>query len=633
MNNKFKNALALGGFIIFAIIVAVIVSKEEKADIVQDTTDDYVVETVDNYIVVYIIGAVHEPGVIRIKEGSRMYEVVEAAGGATDDANIELVNLASIVKDEQKVIIPYIESGDNINMAMERINSLMSNNKGLVNINTATQTELQSLTGIGESTAMKIINYRNQNGYFENVEELMNVSGIGKSKFNAIKNDITVWYFGGIGLNINEIIKKKRDQKELSKEEIDFFVDGYSKGDIPDYQASSLLMAIYLNGMSENEIYNLTMAMAYSGEIVDLSEIPGIKVDKHSTGGIGDKVTMVVMPLVAACGVPVAKMSGRGLGYTQGTIDKLDSIPNFRTDIEMDEFIRNVKRIGIALMGQSEKIAIADKKLYALRDVTGTVESIPLIASSIMSKKIAAGSDKILLEVTAGSGAFMDNEVRARVLANTMVKIGKIAGKETIAVITNMDQPLGKYCGNALETMEAIETLKGHGEEDVVKVCSILGAYMLKLAGVDDSIVNNIKTIQSKIDSGEGLEKFRQLISRQWGDSSVIDAPEQLRKAKYRIPLNSMKQGYISKIEAKNIGQAVVNLGGGRYKKDDVVNYNVGIEMNKKIGDLVKVDEPLLYIHADNETNGLMQVEFLRNSFEYSDESVSRPKEILDIVE
>lgn len=434
-------------------------------------------------------------------------------------------------------------------------------------------------------------------------------------------------------MNINGIIKKKRDQKELSKEEIDFFVDGYSKGDIPDYQVSSLLMAIYLNGMSENEIYNLTMAMAYSGEVVDLSEIPGIKVDKHSTGGIGDKVTMVVMPLVAACGVPVAKMSGRGLGYTQGTIDKLDAIPNFRTNIEMDEFIRNVKRIGIALMGQSEKIAIADKKLYALRDVTGTVESIPLIASSIMSKKIAAGSDKILLEVTTGSGAFMDNEARAKILANTMVKIGKIAGKETIAVITNMDQPLGKYCGNALETMEAIETLKGKGEEDVVKVCSVLGAYMLKLAGLDDNIVNNIKTIQSKIDSGEGLEKFRQLISRQWGDSSVIDTPEQLKKAKYRIPLNSIKTGYISRIEAKNIGQAVVNLGGGRYKKDDVVNYNVGIEMNKKIGDIVEIGEPLLYIHADNETDGFMQAETLRNSFEYSNDPVDRPKEILDIIE
>ena len=434
-------------------------------------------------------------------------------------------------------------------------------------------------------------------------------------------------------MNINEIIKKKRDQKELSKEEIDFFIKGYSSGDVPDYQASSLLMAIYLNGMSEREIYNLTMAMAYSGEIVDLSEIPGIKVDKHSTGGIGDKVTMIVMPLVAACGVPVAKMSGRGLGYTQGTIDKLDSIPNFRTDIGMDEFIRNVKKIGIALMGQSKKIAIADKKLYALRDVTGTVESIPLIASSIMSKKIAAGSDKILLEVTCGSGAFMDSEVRARILANTMVKIGKNADKETVAVITNMNQPLGRYCGNALETMEAINTLRGNGEKDVVEVCCVLGAYMLKLAGVDDNIVNNIKLIQSKIDSGEGLEKFKQLISRQGGDVSVVDDTEQFMKAKFKIPVNSLEDGYISRIEAKNIGQAVVDLGGGRHKKDDIIDYFVGIEMCKKIGDPVKIGETLLYIYANDETQGLMQVEKLRNSFEYSKESGEKLKEILDIIE
>lgn len=434
-------------------------------------------------------------------------------------------------------------------------------------------------------------------------------------------------------MDINEIIKKKRDQKELSDEEIDFFIKGYSSGDVPDYQASSLLMAIYLNGMSEREIYNLTMAMAHSGEIVDLSEIPGIKVDKHSTGGIGDKVTMIVMPLVAACGVPVAKMSGRGLGYTQGTIDKLDSIPNFRTDIGMDEFIRNVKEIGIALMSQSEKIAIADKKLYALRDVTGTVESIPLIASSIMSKKIASGSDKILLEVTCGSGAFMDSEVRARILANTMVKIGKNAGKETVAVITNMNQPLGRYCGNALETMEAINTLKGNGEKDVVEVCCVLGAYMLKLAGVDENIVNNIKLIQSKIDSGEGLEKFKQLISRQCGDSNIVDDTEQFLKAKFKIPLNSLEDGYICRIEAKNIGQAVVDLGGGRHKKDDNIDYFVGIEMCKKVGDYVKNGEPLLYIYANNETQGLMQIEKLRNSFDYSKEPVEKLKEILDIIE
>jgi pyrimidine-nucleoside phosphorylase len=438
---------------------------------------------------------------------------------------------------------------------------------------------------------------------------------------------------GGTHMNINEIIKTKRDQKELTTEQIDFFVREYSLGNIPDYQASSLLMAIYLNGMSEKEIYDLTVAMTASGEIVDLSQIEGIKVDKHSTGGIGDKVTMVVMPLVASCGVPVAKMSGRGLGYTQGTIDKLDSIPNFRTDIEMDEFIRNVKRIGIALMGQSEKVALADKKLYALRDVTATVESIPLIASSIMSKKLAAGCDKILLEVTCGSGAFMEDEVRARVLAQTMVDIGRKARKETIAVLTNMNQPLGKYAGNALEVKEAIETLRGNGEPDVVRVCLVLGAYMLKLAGVDDNIPNNIKLLQSKIDSGEGLEKFKEMISRQWGDVRVIDDPELLPKAKYRIPLNSLESGYIAGFDAKVIGQAVVNLGGGRLKKEDSIDYAVGIETVKKIGDEIKEGEPILYIHANTETQGLLQIETLRSSIKISKEPVAKAKEILDIIE
>ncbi len=434
-------------------------------------------------------------------------------------------------------------------------------------------------------------------------------------------------------LNIIEIIKCKRDQKELSTEQIDFFIKEYSNGNISDYQASSLLMAIYLNGMSEREIYDLTIAMARSGEIVDLSDIPGIKVDKHSTGGIGDKVTMVLMPLVAACGVPVAKMSGRGLGYTQGTIDKLEAIPGFRTNIDMDEFKRNVRRIGISIIGQSDRIALADKKIYALRDVTGTVESIPLIASSIMSKKIAAGSDKILLEVTCGSGAFMENEIRARVLAQTMVGIGKRAGKETIAAITNMNQPLGKYVGNALETMEAIETLKGNGERDVVTVCSILGAHMLRLAGVDDSVVNNIKRIQGKIDSGEGLEKFREFVSRQWGDSRVIDNPESLMTAKFKIPVNALDNGFVSSMEAKNIGQAVVNIGGGRQKKDDAIDYAVGIELAKKIGDEVKAGEPLMYIHTNKETDGLMQVEMLRKSVQISNEPVEKIKEILDIIE
>ena len=434
-------------------------------------------------------------------------------------------------------------------------------------------------------------------------------------------------------MNINEIIRKKRDCNELTTEEIKFFIREYSCGNIPDYQASSLLMAIYLNGMSQREISDLTIAMSESGDILNLSEIDGIKVDKHSTGGIGDKVTMVVMPLVAACGVPVAKMSGRGLGYTQGTIDKLEAIEGFRTDLELNEFISNVKEIGISLMSQSQNIAIADKKLYALRDVTATVESIPLIASSVMSKKIAAGADKILLEVTCGTGSFMESESRARVLAETMVNIGKMINRETIAVITNMNQPLGKYCGNALETMEAIQTLQGKGEPDVIQVCSVLGAYMLKMAGKGDNIVNNMKLIQSKIESGEGLNKFKELIEKQGGNSYVIENPEVLMKARVKIPVEARESGYIYEINAKNIGQAVVNIGGGRLKKEDLVDHFVGIEVLKKIGDKVNQGDILMYIHANNDVEARKQIEFLRDSYKYADRPVAKIKEILDVIE
>ena len=434
-------------------------------------------------------------------------------------------------------------------------------------------------------------------------------------------------------MNINEIIRKKRDQKELTKEEIDYFITEYSNDNIPDYQASSLLMAIYLNGMSEREIYDLTIAMANSGEILDLSSIPGIKVDKHSTGGIGDKVTMVVMPLVASCGVPVAKMSGRGLGYTQGTIDKLESIKGFRTNLMFQEFISNIKDIGISIMGQSENIALADKKLYALRDVTSTVESIPLIASSVMSKKIAAGGDKILLEVTCGSGAFMASEERAKVLSETMVKIGKQVGKETIAVITNMNQPLGRFCGNSLEVKEAIEILKGNGEPDVVSVCTLLGAYMLKLAGKSDNLATNIKTIQNQIKNGEGLRKFKQLIALQGGDINVIEFPELLNTASHKIPVNATMTGYVRGIVAKNIGNAIVAMGGGRLKKDDEIDNAVGIEVCKKVGDYVEDGEPLLYIYANDENLALSQIKYLQDSFDYSDEPVERLKEIIDVIE
>ena len=434
-------------------------------------------------------------------------------------------------------------------------------------------------------------------------------------------------------MNANEIIRKKRDQEELSKEEIDFFIKEYCGGKIPDYQASSLLMAIYLNGMSQREISDLTMSMAHSGATLDLSSIPGIKVDKHSTGGIGDKVTLVVMPLVASLGVPVAKMSGRGLGYTQGTIDKLESIPGFRTNISPEEFIENVKKIGISIMSQQESIAIADKKLYALRDVTSTVESIPLIASSVMSKKIAAGADKILLEVTCGSGAFMDSPERARVLSETMVNIGKQVGKETIAVITNMNQPLGRYCGNSLEVMEAIKILNGEGEEDVVKVCTILAANMLKLAGLGDNLGNNIKLIQRQIENKQGLEKFKELIEAQGGDSSILESPELLNMAKFKTAVTSQESGIIYEIESKNIGKAIVELGGGRKTKEEYIDNTIGIEVLKKIGDNVEIGEPLLYIYSNEKEKAEEQIDFLRNSYKVGSNEVPPIEEILDIIE
>jgi len=434
-------------------------------------------------------------------------------------------------------------------------------------------------------------------------------------------------------LNAVEIIRKKRDLEELSKEEIEFFIKEYSAGRIPDYQASSFLMAIYLNGMSQREIVDLTMAMAYSGATLDLSAIDGIKVDKHSTGGIGDKVTLVLMPILASLGVSVVKMSGRGLGFTQGTIDKLESIPGFRTNISIEEFINNIKHIGISIMSQRDDIAIADKKLYALRDVTSTVESIPLIASSVMSKKIASGADKIVLEVTCGSGSFMDSVERAKVLSETMVNIGKKVGRETVAVITNMNQPLGRYCGNSLEIMETIKTLRGEGEEDVMQVCMVIGAYMLKLAGKGDNIANNFKLIQRQIENGEGLKKFKEFIIQQGGNPSILDKPELLNMARYKTPVKSEQSGTVYEMNCKNIGKAIVNLGGGRIRKEDFIDNTVGIEVLKKIGDEVEIGEPLLYIYSNDESKAKDQVKFLRDSYKLASIDVQKIEEIIDVIE
>ena len=343
-------------------------------------------------------------------------------------------------------------------------------------------------------------------------------------------------------MNIQEIISKKRDKQELSQEEIEYFVTNYTNGQIADYQAAALVMAIYLNGMNEQEVTNLTISMAHSGDVLDLSDL-GTVVDKHSTGGIGDKVTLILAPIIASLEIPVAKMSGRGLGYTGGTIDKLESIPGYHTSLSIEKFKNNVKEINISLIGQTLNLAPADKKLYALRDSISTTESIPLIASSIMSKKIASGANKIVLDVTCGSGAFMKTLPQAEELAITMKNIGKLVNKETVCIITDMEEPLGKTVGNSLEVIEAIEALKGNMEQDVKEVVFTLGAYMIKLAGKGNNIQENKQRMQEQINSGKALKKLKQLIEKQGGDSSYLDNTEKFSKARYIFPVIAQKSG------------------------------------------------------------------------------------------
>ena len=400
-------------------------------------------------------------------------------------------------------------------------------------------------------------------------------------------------------MNIQEIIAKKRDRKKLNKDEIEFFIKEYTAGNIADYQAAALVMAIYLNGMDMEEITNLTLSMAHSGDILDLSEL-GIVVDKHSTGGVGDKVTLILAPIIASLGVPVAKMSGKGLGYTGGTIDKLESIPGYNTNASEKEFIENVKKIGISLIGQTMNLAPADKKIYALRDATSTTESIPLIASSIMSKKIAAGANKVVLDVTYGSGAFMKTKEKAQELAETMTKIGKLAKRETITVITPMEQPLGRNVGNILEVIEAVEALKGNMELDVKKVVLELGSVMLKMAGKGENLEENRMHMLENISNGKALKKFKELIQNQEGDVSYIENLEKFEKAKYIIPVKSKKIGVVTKLPAEEIGKLSVYLGAGRIKKEDNIDYAVGIELNKKISDRVNLGEVIAIIHTND---------------------------------
>lgn len=398
-----------------------------------------------------------------------------------------------------------------------------------------------------------------------------------------------------------DIIEKKRDGKSLNKEEIDFFIKGYTKGDIPDYQASSLAMAIFFQYMNEEERAHLTMAMVNSGDVIDLSDIEGIKVDKHSTGGVGDTTTLVLAPLVASVGVPVAKMSGRGLGHTGGTIDKLESAKGFHVELTEDEFIKLVNENQVAVMGQSGNLTPADKKLYALRDVTGTVNSIPLIASSIMSKKIAAGADAIVLDVKTGSGAFMKTLEDAEALAHAMVSIGNNVGRNTMAIISDMSQPLGNAIGNGLELKEAIETLQGHGPDDLTELVLTLGSQMVVLAKKADNLKDARELLEAAIQSGKALDKFKTFISNQGGDVSIIERPDSLEDAKYKIEYTAQKDGFISEMVANEIGVASMMLGAGRQTKEDIIDLSVGIVLNKKVGDKVNAGESILTIHSNKE--------------------------------
>ena len=402
-------------------------------------------------------------------------------------------------------------------------------------------------------------------------------------------------------MNILEIIAKKRDKKELTKEEIEYFVKEYTKGTIADYQASALIMAIYINGMNEREAKDLSLSMAYSGDVLDLSELGDNIVDKHSTGGVGDKVSIILLPIIASLGIPVAKMSGRGLGFTGGTVDKLESIPGYRTNIPIDEFIENVKKIGISMIGQTLNLAPADKKLYALRDTVSCVESIPLIASSIMSKKIASGANKIVLDITVGKGAFMKTQENAQELAELMTKIGNLAEKEVICVFTKMDEPLGKAVGNSLEVKEAINFLKGFMPKDLKDVVFELGANMLKLAGFGEDLNKNKDMIIENIINGKAYEKLIQMVKNQGGDITYINDINKFEKAKYIIPVESKKNGIIKEINAEEVGKLACLLGAGRLKKEDEIDSSAGIVLNKKTGDYVKENEIIAYLHTNKE--------------------------------
>ncbi len=399
-----------------------------------------------------------------------------------------------------------------------------------------------------------------------------------------------------------DIIIKKRDKGELTREEIEFFIKGFVSGEVPDYQASSFAMAVVLNGMTPRETTNLTLAMANSGDKLDLNDVVDLAVDKHSSGGVGDKTSLTVLPTVAACGLPVGKMSGRGLGFSGGTLDKLESIPGYRVDLTTEEFKKQLKEIGAVLTGQSLALAPADGKLYALRDVTGTVPSIPLIASSIMCKKIAAGAQAIVLDVKTGLGAFMQTLDEARVLANLMVDIGRLAGREVVALLSDMNQPLGNSVGNSLEVVEAIETLKGGGPEDFREHCLHVCAHLLVLGKRAKDLSDGRAQAEKAMADGSAFEKFRVLVKAQGGDVSYVDDTSRFPRAKYVEVVASPMDGSISQIQARSVGEAAVILGGGRAKKSDSIDHAVGLVIHHKVGDKVTRGEPLFTIHANDES-------------------------------
>jgi len=425
-------------------------------------------------------------------------------------------------------------------------------------------------------------------------------------------------------MHATDVIVKKREGDELSRDEIEFFIQGYTRGEIPDYQAAAWLMAVYLHGMTDRETHDLTMAMAHSGDVLDLKDVAPLVVDKHSTGGVGDKVSLVVAPLVAACGMPVAKMTGQGLGFSGGTVDKLESIPGYRTDLSEAEFKAQLKEIGIVLTGQTTELAPADHKLYALRDATATVESLPLIVSSIMSKKLAAGADAIVLDVKAGKGAFMKTPEDAETLAQALVHLGSQAGRRVVALISDMNQPLGWAVGNALEVREALNTLHESGPTDFREHCMVVAAEMLMLGGKATDTNAALTLALETLASGAAWRKFRELVEAQGGDVHYIEEPERLPQARLIEPVPAPRSGYLAAVNAAEVGMVVMELGGGRRNKDDAIDHSVGVIVHYKVGDLVQKDTPLFTVHANDEAKLTAARERLLAAHTFSDAPVQR---------